>query len=258
MRPVFVVYAEKLMKRSICSVLLVLPLVAVGGPVLAQDWEFSAAIYGWGPDSTVSLDTPVGSVTGELSLADAWESLDLALMGVVTAQRGQLGFILDSMVFKLSDDRATPGVLGFTGASLSSQVNITNAYVTWRVMDAPSGQLDLGAGVRFYNTQNEVTLTGGPGPFAFDISDDWIDPVVALRYRADFTPKWYGTVFADVGGFGAGSEFTWQGVATVGYRINDSFAIEGGYRIIESDRIEANGDIDIRMSGPVIGARFRF
>jgi hypothetical protein len=63
---------------------------------------------------------------------------------------------------------------------------------------------------------------------------------------------------ADVGGFGNGSEFTWQGLATVGYRFANSFSVEGGYRILQTDRAEANGSIDIEMSGSIIGARWRF
>lgn len=200
----------------------------------------------------------MGEVTGELSFAEAWEALDLAFMGVVTAERGRLGFILDTIFLKLSDNRATPGALGFTGADLSSDIRIINAYVAWEVIASGSGRLDAVAGARFYNTESSVTLTGGPGPAAVTVSDDWIDPVLGLRYRAVFGAKWYTTLFADAGGFGTGSEFTWQGAALVGYRFTDSFSVEGGYRVLQSDRIEANGEIDIKMSGPVIGARWTF
>jgi len=232
--------------------------MAAAGPASAQNWDVSAAIYGWGPDTSVSLATPLGEVEGTLSFADAWEALDLAFMGVISADRGKLGFILDTAFFRLSDSRATPGVLGFSGADLRTDVNVTNAYVTWQVHASGGGRLDVGAGLRFYDTQSSVTLTGGPAPTSFSIDDDWIDPVIALRYRTDFGPNWYGTFFADVGGFGVGSEFTLQGVALVGYRVTESFSIEGGYRVLQSNRIEANGDIDIQMSGLVIGGRWQF
>lgn len=228
------------------------------GAAQANEWTYSAAIYGWGPDTGVDVTTPLGEVSGELTFADAWEALDLALMGTFTAENGRLGFILDGMVLKLSDDRATPGVLGFTGADLSSDIRIINAYVTWQLLDYGTGRLDAVAGARFYNTESSVALTGGAAPAGFTISDDWIDPVVGMRYRTDLNERWYGTLFADFGGFGTGSEFTWQGVALVGYRFTESFSIEGGYRVLQSDRIEANGDIDIDMSGPVIGARWQF
>jgi hypothetical protein len=238
---------------SAAAALALMPVAAQ-----AEDWEYSAAIYGWGPDTGIDVSTPVGEISGELSFADAWEALDLALMGAFTAQSGRLGFILDGMVLKLSDNRATPGVLGFTGAELSSDVRIINAYVTWQLVEYGTGRLDVVGGARFYNTESNVTLTGGAGPAAFTISDDWVDPVLGMRYRTDFNERWYGSLFADVGGFGTGSEFTWQGVVLVGYRFSDSFSIEGGYRVLQSDRIEANGEIDIDMSGPVIGARWRF
>lgn len=233
-------------------------LVLAASAASAQDWQFSGAIYGWGPDTDVAVATPFGEVSGELSFADAWEALDLAFMGVVTAQRGRLSFILDTVFLKLADDRATPGVLGFSGADLSSDIRIINAYVAWELFASGNGRLDAVAGARFYNTESSVTLTGGPGPAGVTVSDDWIDPILGVRYRADFGAKWYGTLFADAGGFGTGSEFTWQGAALLGYRFTDSFSIEGGYRVLQSDRVEANGDIDIKMSGPVIGARWTF
>jgi hypothetical protein len=230
----------------------------MAGQAMAQDWQFSAAIYGWGPDTTATIETPRGPVTGELTFSEAWESLDLAFMGVVSAQRNQLSLILDTLFLKLSDDRATPGVLGFAGAEVSSQVSIINAYAMWEVSSSSTGRLDVGAGVRFYNTDSDVSFTGGPVPLGFEIADDWVDPLLAVRYRADFGRDWYATAFADVGGFGTGSEFTWQGVATVGYRFTDSFSVEAGYRMLQSDRIEANGEIDLELSGPLIGARFQF
>lgn len=233
-------------------------LALAAGPVAAEDWQFSAAIYGWGPDTNVDVSTAFGDVSGGLTFAEAWEALDLAFMGVVTAERGRLGFILDTMFLNLSDDRATPGALGFSGAELTSDIRIINAYVAWQLAGSATSRLDAVAGARFYNTDSSVTLTGGPGPAGATIADDWIDPVVGLRYRTDLGRNWYTTLFADVGGFGTGSEFTWQGVALVGYRFTDSFSVEGGYRFLQSDRIEANGEIDIEMSGPVIGARWRF
>lgn len=224
----------------------------------AQGWEFTGAIYGWGPGTAVDVATPAGEVSGELSFADAWEALDLAFMGIVTAENGRFGFILDTVFLKLSDDRATPGALGFSGAALTSDIRLINAYAAWQVLATSGGRLDAVAGARFYDTESTVTLTGGPGPVGAVVSDNWVDPVIGLRYRAEFRSDWYATLFADVGGFGTGSEFTWQGVALVGYRFTDNFSIEGGYRVLQSDRIEANGEIDITMSGPLIGARWRF
>ncbi len=245
-------------KWSSRPVMLAATLALWSGAASAQDWDFTGAIYGWGPGTQVDVSTPFGEVSGELSFADAWETLDLAFMGIVTAENGRLGFILDSVFLKLSDDRATPGALGFSGAALSSDIRLINAYATWQVLATANGRLDAVAGARFYDTETSVTLTGGPGPVGTIISDNWVDPVLGLRYRADFGSDWYTTLFADVGGFGTGSEFTWQGVALVGYRFTDMFSVEAGYRVLQSDRIEANGEIDIKMSGPLIGARWRF
>jgi hypothetical protein len=228
------------------------------GKVAAEDWRFSAAIYGWGPDTQIGVDTPFGQIDGEISVADVLDALDLAFMGAVTAEHGRLGFTLDTMFVKLSDNTTTPGVAGFTNAAVESQVSITNVYVTWAVLQNPSRQLDVGAGARAYNTSTDVTFSGGTRPALAGVSDDWIDPVVAVRFRTELGQYWYGTLFADIGGFGTGSESTWQGLAALGYSFTESFSVEGGYRILQSDRIESNGEIDIEMSGLVFGTRWRF
>jgi hypothetical protein len=77
--------------------------VAFSGPVFAQDWESWASLYGWGPDTSVTLDTPAGPVTGDVSFSEAWEALDLAFMGTFSAQRGKLSFILDTLFVSLTD-----------------------------------------------------------------------------------------------------------------------------------------------------------
>jgi len=46
----------------------------------------------------------------------------------------------------------------------------------------------------------------------------WVDPVIGLRMRHQFTPRQDVMVRGDIGGFGlSGSQFAWQVVATYGY-----------------------------------------
>ena len=50
---------------------------------------------------------------------------------------------------------------------------------------------------------------------------EWVDPVVGGRVRSmDSHHSSFGYFEGDVGGFGAGSEFSWQAVATYGFDVN--------------------------------------
>jgi hypothetical protein len=74
------------------------------------------------------------------------------------------------------------------------------------------------------------------------------------------------TMRGDIGGFGAGSDFSWQAIATYDMQIciTDSYAIDGylGYRALAVDYSEGSGnnryEFDAVTHGPVIGATVRF
>ena len=233
-------------------------ITALAGPAVAQDWDVSAAIYGWGPATALTVDTPLGEVNADLSFSEAWDALDFAFMGTVSADRGRLGFVVDTVFLGLSDSAATAAVPVLDTVDVESQLSITSLYATWQIFANGSGRLDVGGGLRYYVTDSDVTLNTVAGPRSFSIGDDWVDPLIALRYRTDLGPNWYATLFADVGGFGVGSEQTWQALAMVGYRINDNLSVEAGYRTLNSERDKDNGQIDVGMSGPALGLRWRF
>lgn len=66
-------------------------------------------------------------------------------------------------------------------------------------------------------------------------TDDWIDPYLGLRARYHFTDHLYAVAKADVGGFGVGSDFTWQGEAALGWQLTARVSAEVGYRALGID-----------------------
>lgn len=66
-------------------------------------------------------------------------------------------------------------------------------------------------------------------------TDDWFDPYVGLHGRYHFTDRWYFTGKGDVGGFGIGSDFTWQVEAALGWQITPRIYTEIGYRALGMD-----------------------
>jgi hypothetical protein len=94
---------------------------------------------------------------------------------------------------------------------------------------------------------------------------EWVDPFVGSRIRHDFGENKNVTLEGDVGGFGAGSEFSWQVVGTYGFDVNvfgSTMHSVVGYRALAVDYSESgahgkNG-IDYVQHGPVIGAKFNW
>ncbi len=63
----------------------------------------------------------------------------------------------------------------------------------------------------------------------------WIDPIIGLRGQVNFTRWLYFTTQADVGGFGAGSQLTWNVLAAVGFNFTRNIFSEVGYRYMYID-----------------------
>ena len=120
--------------------------------------------------------------------------------------------------------------------------------------------LDAYAGSRYWNVGVDVEATPGPvgalGGVAVDRTQDWFDPIVGLHLEVTW-PKWYVILEGDVGGFGVGSDFTWNAMGAVGYRFNCNFSIFAGWRVLDTDYQDGDFIFDVTMSGPGIGSRSR-
>jgi hypothetical protein len=87
---------------------------------------------------------------------------------------------------------------------------------------------------------------------------DWVDPYVGFRGRVNLTDKIYLGARGDIGGFGVGSDLTWQAFGGLGYAITDSIVIEGGWRHLDIDYEHDDFIFDMAFSGAVFGVDISF
>jgi hypothetical protein len=79
--------------------------------------------------------------------------------------------------------------------------------------------------------------------------NDWFDPYIGLRGRYQISPAFYLTARGDIGGFGIGSDLTWQAYGALGCQLSRSVFAEAGYRYLYID-YHKNGLIDeVAMRG---------
>jgi len=238
-------------KRLACSAALAIST----SPVMAQDsdWNFAANIYLFTPETNIG----VGGLEGTLSFSDALSNLDMAFMGSFEANNGRWGFLADYMLTDLSFGNDTPGP-AFSGLNTAMKTQIFNGYATYRVYQAPTVDLDLAAGFRWFSTKTDLTLLPGTSPGGTtSVNENWIDPVIGVRTHFEISEKWSGTAFADYGGFSSDSE-TWQVLLTADYNINENWVARIGYRQISVDH-DINGTaFSFDQSGPIFGATYRF
>jgi hypothetical protein len=89
----------------------------------------------------------------------------------------------------------------------------------------------------------------------------WIDPLIGSRIRLGLSDRFGIAAEGSFGGFGVGSDFTWNLQAFVGYRTTlfgreTTFAL--GYRALHQDYDHNDFEWDVTMHGPVIGSSVRF
>ena len=82
--------------------------------------------------------------------------------------------------------------------------------------------------------------------------------MLAARYRINLSDHFGLTAYGDVGGFGAGSELTWQALGSVDYRITTSTTVSAGWRYLTFDKKSAGFRLDLGFDGPFIAATFQF
>jgi hypothetical protein len=94
---------------------------------------------------------------------------------------------------------------------------------------------------------------------------EWVDPFVGGRIRHQIAPDRELMLEGDVGGFGAGSDFSWQLVGTYGFDVHcfgTPLHTVVGYRALAIDYSEngrfGKNALDFVEHGPVMGVRFRW
>lgn len=89
-------------------------------------------------------------------------------------------------------------------------------------------------------------------------SKAWIDPIVGFRARYNFTDHLYAAAKADIGGFGIGSDLSWQAFGALGYQFNNHWSSELGYRYLSVDYAKDGFVYDAAMGGAFVGLKFTF
>lgn len=233
-------------------------------PAGPPGWQFSVTPYAWLPALGGTLSTPsprIGDPGLTLGSGTVLTSLDaVPVMLAGEARYGRFAVLGDLFHAALRQDVTTRDLLAGSGhARITSTVGTLLGMV--RVIEAPRQGLELGAGTRIWGFDEKVSLA--PGAIGAGTirraSQSWADPLLALRYTAMISPRAGVTLYADIGGFGAGSELTWQMVGSVDYIVTDSTTIRGGWRYLALDRAgRAGTSLDLTFNGPFLAATFRF
>lgn len=91
-----------------------------------------------------------------------------------------------------------------------------------------------------------------------DAKKDWIDPFIGFRGQWNLTEQLYLAGRADIGGFGVGSELTWQASSALGWQINESWSAEAGYRYLAPDFEDGAFTYEVASNGFFLSLGYTF
>jgi hypothetical protein len=248
------------------------PVTTTPAPTSASDgWQFEVTPYFWGAgmDGTVGVGFVSGNV--DMGVGDILDRLDSAFMGMVEARKGRSALLLDGGFMQLKGEQTRtwqgPGGIGTATGDLSAKVreDIYNLAYGRRVVDEPGGsKADLILGARYTRVESTLTLTGSTGGTlpgsTSSIGDDqsWWDPVIGLRLLFPVAKRWTIVGYADMGGFGVGSDITTQALAGINWEMTEHFIAKAGYRYLMDDYSDDGFVWQMATHGFYAGVGIRF
>ncbi len=211
-------------------------------PLHAEEWKHELAPYMWG--SAMEGTTGIGGVTADVDLSFS-DILDNLEMGFDTIFMG-LGATQDSRN-------------GLAKADIDVDQFVLGAGAGY----ALSERFVVLGGLRYIDLSAEVEVTGPLGNTSDAETDEsWVDPYIGAQYTIPLSEAWSLNLYGDIGGFGIGSDFAWQGLVTFRWQLTERTGALAAYRYMDVDYESGRGSnrflFDMAFSGPALGLVFTF
>jgi hypothetical protein len=216
--------------------------------------------------SSIDGDAGVGRVNGvnvDVDFDDILEDLEAGFMIVLEAHHTSgWGIMIDYGFMDLGSDISGPlgGIV-----DVDTHQGILEVLIAKRI-DLATGYFEILGGARRWDNEVDVEVDPQvlPGTIATSIDEDWIDPVVGVRYTRAMSEKWQIVLRGDVGGFGVGSDFTAVAAGGVLYSFTEALSLDVQYKALWVDYEDGTKGApgyfayDTVTHGPLIGLKIDF
>lgn len=221
----------------------------------AQEWNGQVTLYGWGAGVSGDFTPFTGAPTlsFDASLRDVLEDLDAAFFATGLATYGDLVLFGDLTYSAASRDGLVPPGIPASGELTMRSLTLAAG----RRFDAGGGShIDVLGGLRAWSIDGLVSVPA----VSVDVAPtaEFVDPIIAVRGSAPLSDRWSLLGYADLGGFGVGSELTWQAAVTANYQAAENLFLSVGYRHLHVDYRDGGTVFEGAMSGPLLGATWHF
>jgi hypothetical protein len=242
-----------------------------GEPPPPRDWDLALFTYLWMAGVEADVESEFGDIHVDQSFSDILDDLELGAMAALDARYRRFVLFVDGIYTKVGDESSVAQgrvdsdlTMAYLDAKLGFRVlDATAPWADPAQLEAPRVFFDVLGGARYW--YNRLELDGrfpNVPDRQFDKSKDWVDPLVGGRLGVGLLPTLNVSVIGDVGGFdmGNGSELTWMVMPTLNWRPWEHWSFHAGYKYVkaERERPSRNRDLDVELSGPVVGVGFHF
>ena len=236
------------------KLLLISCLYAIGSSAglaaPSSQWKHHLTAYflGASMDGNVVLG-PIGSEV-DLSFSEIADRLELGGMVNYRAEKDKFSLGLDVLYMGLGGSALGMGEVDYDQWMVEGTAG-------WRLTE----MIELIAGVRYNDVAVDVDFDNPLLP-TLSKSKGWFDPIVGARLWFPVSSSLDVILRGDVGGFGVGSDLTWQLSGHLRYAFSDSFSGLLGYRYFYMDYESGEGlnrfVYDMAIHGPTLGLSWTF
>ena len=229
-------------------------------PPPEKPWSFTLTPYGWMTAISGTISAGDRRADVDIAFKDVLKHLDMTFMMAAELRYKRWGLMTDIIYARLHDDIEPPRGILFSSTHEVVKETIGTFELSYRAVDSHKLFLDLFAGARVYSFYSQIVLRRNLAPRDVNVSgtNTWADPIIGLRGRYYVSRAVFLNVYGDIGGFGAGSEFSWQALAGVGVQAARWCDLELGYRALGFDYESGRTKQEITTHGPIIGAMIHF
>ncbi len=213
------------------------------------DWEFRFVPFVWATSLTGELGPKARPATVNMDFSDLLEMTEAGFTGEIDATyKENWWFAAEGQYLELEESGTGP-----MGARVKADVTfgIASFVVGKRLIE----NVDVYTGGRYLHMDTDVSLTGVG---TIGKKEEWVDPIIGFRIRADATEKLFIRFGMDVGGFGVNSDFTYAFFSNLNYAFNDRYSAIFGYRMLDVEYDKGGFLFDAKMDGLLLGFGITF
>ena len=213
-------------------------------------------------DLESSPDDGSSSTDVSLSLKDILEALKFAFFAGGEVHYGRVGVLQDFVYADLGFDGQLSGPFA-SNVEIDQKLFLSTTALGYQVYAEDGILIEPYAGARYVSINADLTInSGGPLQIGTKVKDfidvDWWDPVIGVRGRMPLTETLDASGFANIGGFGVGSKFTWEIYGGLDYAFTESLSANAGFRYLSIDYDTNSSDVKMEIYGPTIGLTLWF